>query len=183
MKPHKRKTIRLKGYDYSQQGMYFITICTYNRRPILSKIINKNVDENGMYLEDTKINLSEIGIIVENEILKTTIIRKNIKIINYVIMPNHIHMIISIINEGTLQCAPTIERFGKSVSNSISEIVRAIKGGTTRRLNKKIKSKEKIWQRNYYEHIIRSEKELYNIIEYIEYNPLNWKKDELYIEC
>ena len=172
MNPHRRKTIRLKEYDYSQNGIYFITICTYNRIPKLSKVINKNVGAHCMCPEDIITELSEIGVIVENEIINTNKIRKNIEIIDYIIMPNHIHMIISINKEGTLQCAPTIEEFGKSTSNSIPEIIRAIKGSATRKVNQKYENCERIWQRNYYEHIIRNEQELCAIMEYIRYNQL-----------
>lgn len=84
----KRKNIRIPEYDYSQNGYYFITICTYNRRKILSKI------------NDGKIVLYEYGKIIEQEILKTKEIRKNVAINNYIIMPNHIHMIIEITNVG-----------------------------------------------------------------------------------
>lgn len=85
----KRKNIRIPEYDYSQNGYYFITICTYNRRKILSKI------------NDGKIILYEYGKIIEQEILKTKEIRKNVAINNYIIMPNHIHMITEITNVGS----------------------------------------------------------------------------------
>ena len=81
---HHRKSIRLKGYDYSQSGLYFITICTYEGLNFLGKI------ENGEMI------LNEYGKIAEEEILKTAEIRKNIEIDGYCIMPNHIHMIIEI---------------------------------------------------------------------------------------
>lgn len=84
----KRKNIRIPEYDYSKEGMYFVTICTQNRRKILSDI------------NDGKIVLYEYGKIVEQEILKTKEIRKNVAINNYIIMPNHVHMIIEIINVG-----------------------------------------------------------------------------------
>ena len=84
---HHRKSIRLKGYDYSQSGLYFITICTYEGLNFLGKI------ENGEMI------LNEYGKIAEEEILKTAEIRKNIEIDGYCIMPNHIHMIIEIKEE------------------------------------------------------------------------------------
>jgi len=190
--PH-RHTIRLREYDYSQKGMYFITICTHERKNILSKIIRENIilEQNKkmksnttigahcMCPENLKIKLTEIGRIVEQEIVKTSEMRRNIKIENYVIMPNHVHMIISIKSKGTLQCAPTFEKFGTSTSNSIPEIIRAIKGRVTRELNKKYNKDIKLWQRNYYEHVVRNEKELQVTMEYIEYNPFNWKTDPL----
>lgn len=90
-KIHHRKSLRLKDYNYSNNGMYFITICTKNRKCCLSEI------------NDGKIVLKKFGIIVLNEIKRTEIIRKDIKINHYVIMPNHIHMIIE--NVGVARCA------------------------------------------------------------------------------
>lgn len=119
---------------------------------------------------------------LEKEILKTNEIRKNFKIENYVIMPNHVHMIISINREGTVHRAPTREEFKKPTSDSVPTIIRYLKSGVTRELNKKYNRDMQLWQRNYYEHIIRNEKELYNIMEYIEYNPFNWKIDPLNVD-
>lgn len=82
---HKRKPIRLKDYDYSKEGMYFITICTHNREHLFGEII------------DGKMILNNVGEIVKRELLKTNEIRKNVKIDNWVIMPNHIHFLIEIL--------------------------------------------------------------------------------------
>ena len=93
-----RKSIRLSGYDYSQSGMYFITICSHGKLAIFGNIIAK------------KLLLSEIGKIVNNEWQKTATIRRNIELDDYVIMPNHLHGIITIINDngrGTVHRAPT----------------------------------------------------------------------------
>lgn len=161
---HHRKSVRIKGYDYSKEGMYFITICTQNRECILGTIKNE------------KSILNDYGKIINEEILKTNEIRQNAEINNYIIMPNHVHMIIEIneklgfedkdSNQGV--CNTPLQ----SPSQTIGAIVRSIKG--------KISSKigYRIWQKNYYEHIIRNEKELYKIQEYIQYNPLNWDKDK-----
>ncbi|MBN1467241.1 MAG: hypothetical protein JXM74_04120 [Fusobacteriaceae bacterium] len=104
---HNRKSIRLKGYDYSQDGLYFITICSHNKECIFGEII----EEVGAHCmcPNSRIILNEYGKIVENELLKTKEIRKNIQINHYVIMPNHIHFVIEIMfdNKGHMQCAPT----------------------------------------------------------------------------
>lgn len=89
-------------------------------------------------------------------------------------MPNHVHMIVEIVKgAGTVPRAPTGE-FGVPTKKSISTVVRYLKGGVTRTFNKKYKCNIQIWQRNYYEHIIRNEKEYYQIREYIKQNPLKW---------
>lgn len=85
---HHRHSIRIKQFNYSKPGIYFITICTQNRENILSKIINKDVI------------LTNNGKIVEREIIKTQEIRKNVKVNDYVIMPNHVHFVIEILNVG-----------------------------------------------------------------------------------
>ena len=98
-KKYKRRSIRLKDYDYSQPEAYFVTICTYNRECILGNIINGEMQINGF------------GKIVKNEWLKTAKIRKTIGLDEFVVMPNHIHGIIMIFDDncrGTLQRAPTI---------------------------------------------------------------------------
>lgn len=126
-----------------------------------------------------KIKLSEIGQYVKDEIEKTNNIRQNIEIKEYVIMPNHVHMIVRIIGDlGTVHRAPTIEKFGVPAKKSIPTLIRYLKGGVTRTFNQKHKCNMPIWQRGFYEHIIRNEKEYYEICEYIEQNPLRWMKGE-----
>lgn len=155
---HHRKSIRLKYYNYASEGMYFITICIQNRRNILGNI------KNG------KVELNNYGKIVEEEILKTNKIRNNVIINEYVVMPNHVHIIIQIIE--TLEnkqgvCNTPLQTPGKT----IGAIIKGIKGVSSKQIG------YSIWQRNYYEHIIRNEKEYYKIVEYIRNNPLRWEDD------
>ncbi len=129
---------------------------------------------------DGKIRLNEYGAIVKNEWSKTHELRGNVMIDEYIIMPNHIHGITIIINcsRGTLQRAPTVAQFGKPVPNSIPTIVRLFKSATTRQINRICSALGiSVWQRNYYEHIIRNEDELNRIREYIRNNPLQWQFD------
>jgi len=174
-KKYNRRSIRLPGYDYTQEGFYFVTICTYKHKCLFGKI------------KDGKIYLNKYGEIVKDEWIKTEKIRKNIKIDKFVIMPNHIHGIIIIncvpfICRGTLQRAPTHEEFGKPVSNSIPTIIRGFKSAVTNRINRIRKSPGiSVWQRNYYEHIIRNEKDYLRIVEYIQNNPLKWEWDKYYV--
>ena len=151
---HSRRSIRLKGYDYSQTGAYFITICTHKGLCVLGDI------RNGV------VQLNDFGRIVEREWLRTDGLRENVVMDEYVVMPNHIHGIIVISNDGrgTLQRAPTVEHFGRPVSNSIPTIVRLFKSTTTKQINRlRNASKTSIWQRNYYEHVIRNEDDLNEI--------------------
>lgn len=142
-----RKKIRLKKYDYSKKGMYFVTICIKNRIEILG-----NIDNN-------KIKLTKEGIIVQNYIEYIEKIFKSVIIDDYIIMPNHIHIIISIINNNEV---------------TLSRIIRQYKEIVTKKI------RYSIWQKSYYEHIIRDEKEYYKIKKYIQNNVLNWKQDKYF---
>ena len=188
MEKYKRHSIRIQGYDYSKEGMYFITICTQYRKKILCRIdeynknacrgrscacpnLKKNVISNKYeeeYIENVKLYLYNFGKIVKEELERIDAIYNNVKIDKYVIMPNHIHFIIEIKRAST-RLAPTI-----------NEIIRDKKSRTTLEYIRKIRKpyNKRIWQRNYYEHIIRNEDEYWKIIEYIENNPIGWKNDE-----
>ncbi len=160
----KRKNIRISKYNYSKSGFYFLTICVYNREKLLSQII---YDENK---NEASVELSSIGKISEKYIKSINQIYKNINICDYVIMPNHIHMICEIIQNNGSSGTPT------PTNHTIPFIVSTFK----RLTNKEIGNK--IWQRNYYEHIIRNEKEYLEILEYIYNNPLRWNKDKYFYE-
>lgn len=147
-----RKNIRLKHYDYSLEGCYFITVCTKNRECLLSNIRIHNDKEYDVVLTKT-------GEIINMYINKIKDIYLNIIIDQFIIMPNHIHMIL-IIN--------------KKENNSISKIIQQFKGMVTKEL------KYSIWQKLFYEHIIRNEKEYLAIKQYIIDNPYNWKNDKYY---
>lgn len=156
-----RKSIRLKNYNYSSEGAYFITICIQNRLNLLGNITN------------AKVELNNYGKTVEKEIIKTNKIRKNVKINEYIIMPNHVHLIIEI--SETLNCEQGVCNTPlQTPSKTIGAIIKGIKGSTSRQIG------YSIWQRNYYEHIIRNEKEYYKIIEYIRNNPIKWEEDEYF---
>ncbi|MEG1016565.1 MAG: transposase [Oscillospiraceae bacterium] len=157
----KRKKTRLEGYDYSSNGAYFVTICTYNREQILGDI---NVGQ-GL----CSCRLSHIGRIVQDEIQKITNRYVGVKIDKYVIMPNHIHLII------------LLERQEQSPCPTIGDIICVIKSISTKNANKiEHKSGRKIWQRSFHDHIIRGEREYQKIWEYIDTNPLKWEEDCFY---
>jgi len=176
------ESIRLPGHDYSSPGAYFITICTHNRQFLFGNIV------------DGEIMLNKFGELVKTEWQKTGIIRPNIVIDAFVIMPNHLHGILIINDEfcygrDTLQRVSTIgrktnennqiEQFGKPTKNSIPTIVRLFKSTTTKQINQIRQTPGiPVWQRNYYEHIIRDTDDLSRIRHYIANNPKNWKNDE-----
>ena len=130
---HHRRSIRLKDYDYSSQGYYYITICLQNRECLLGDI------------RDGELFINEYGKIAQNEWLKTANIRNNVELDDFVIMPNHIHGILVLTDDcrGTARRAPTTstcriptyEQFGKSVANSIPTIIRSYKSAVTKHFN------------------------------------------------
>ena len=159
----KRKNIRLDEFDYSKNGYYYITICTKNREKILGEIVGDGV------LDVPKMKLSYFGVIAENVINNINNFYDDIVFDKYVIMPNHIHLIIKIQNQDGLSRTPT------PTNSTISKIVSTFKRFCNREY------KINIWQRSFYEHIIRNEDDYLKISEYIINNPLNWKKDSEYI--
>jgi len=171
-----RRSIRLKEYDYGQPGAYFVTLCTHRRECLLGENV------------EGKVTLNEYGKIVEEEWHKTKQMRQGVDLDAFIVMPNHIHGIlvlmgipISTDRRGTMHRAPTprFEQFGRPTSNSIPTIIRGIKSSVTQRINHlRGTHGQPVWQRNYYEHVIRNEIDLEEIREYIQDNPLKWLEDE-----
>jgi len=162
-----RRSIRLKEYDYSRTGAYFLTICTYRRQCLLGTMV------------DGRVILSSIGKIVVEEWLRSAEVRKEIELDAFVIMPNHLHAIVAI-HRGERQivseCLEAERRAMKA--KTIGSFVSRFKAAATVRANELHGTPGKsIWQRNYYEHVIRSEKEQNRIREYIVNNPLRWQID------
>ncbi|MGR3178580.1 MAG: transposase [Candidatus Anammoxibacter sp.] len=192
-KIHHRKSIRLSGYDYSQAGLYFITICIQNRKCLFGEIMDGAMASNGA------------GKMVKNEWLQLPQRFTNIKLHEYIVMPNHFHAILEIVGvtlvvaqndtvakntdaknntvdsekeKGQPQgIAPTNKTVGDMIgafeSITTVEYIRGVKTNGWRRFDKKL------WQRNYWEHIIRNENEYKRITEYIINNSMKWDMDKL----
>ena len=157
----KRKNYRLQGFDYSQNGAYFITICSNNKVCFFSEITVGTSTARPFVIK-----LSKTGEIIEKSINAIPTHYKGVYVDNYVIMPNHIHMIIRIQKEsGRALLVPTI-----------SKIIQQMKGYVTKQVG------EPVWQNKFYDHIIRDEYDYMIRYQYIENNPANWilKKDEYY---
>ncbi|MEE1198385.1 MAG: transposase [Acutalibacteraceae bacterium] len=168
----KRKVIRLKEYDYSSDGTYFITICVNNRKPILSKI---NVGTG--VLDRPKMQLSYYGEIADKYINQMKQFYNDISVDKYIIMPNHIHMLISICNGQSRTPVPTNK--GIKIDNTNSIIAKFV--STFKRFcNKEYDAN--IWQRSFYDHIIRDENDYIKACEYIDNNPAKWNGDELFVK-
>ena len=225
---HHRRSIRLKGYDYSQAGAYFITICCENRECRFGKIIvgagfTPALDEYGQpelqigqpqgiaptdaQNADARMELNEYGQIAYNEWIKLSKRFLNFELDVFQIMPNHMHGIILLNNVGarfTPAQNSSIEQNNVTNANvtlvekgagvnpahttnaTVGDIVGAYKSlvanGCLDIFKTKNKTMGKLWQRNYYEHIIRNEQSYQTISEYIINNPAKWKDDKFFNE-
>ncbi len=172
---HHRRSIRLKGYDYGQVGAYYVTICCYQRQCLLGEIV------------DGVMHPNLIGATVEAVWNSLPRHFPFIELDAFVVMPNHLHGII-VINEsenniGKQELLGRKSTFKNSLFNgtqsgSLAAIIQSFKSTATRRVNRLNRSSGTLWQRNYYEEIIRNEKAYENIRRYILENPLNWDEDE-----
>lgn len=199
---HHRRSIRLRGYDYAQTGLYFITICCENRECKFGKIV-------GASLADAQMELNEYGTVAYNEWVKLSERFSNFELDVFQIMPNHMHGIIvlnpvgagftpaqSVPSDQNAQTAPSVPsaqidsqtnpdcRATSRVAPTIGDIVGAYKSLTAKTCLEIFKSKNqtmgKLWQRNYYEHIIRNEQSYQTISKYIINNPVKWKEDKFF---
>lgn len=187
-KIYNRHSVRLREYDYSQSNAYFITICTYKKQPLLGDI------DKGMMI------INHFGKIVFEEWSRTSQLRSNITIHPFIVMPNHFHAILTLMDDSSFigkaipqksvgtqlaesrnddQDYRTIRKFGKPESNSVSSIIGAFKSAVTKRIHWEGYSlSNPIWQSRFYDHIIRNEHEKKLITEYILRNPEFWENDE-----
>ena len=164
---HHRRSIRLRGYDYSQAGAYFITVCTQNRGCLFGEIA------------DDEMRLNDAGRIVEQCWSEIPAHFPHVELDTFIVMPNHIHGVLVIIDDvgaKNFSPLPLNKRMPRGTSKTIGSVVRGFKIGVAKwfRQNTDIYT---VWQRNYYEHIIRNDESLNRIREYIVNNPLQWELD------
>ena len=169
---HRRRTIRLQGRDYSEGGMYFITLCTESHKHLFGKII------------DGKMCLNDSGRIVRQCWNAIPSHFPQVALDWFVIMPNHVHGIIAIEAQNffsTVSGSVGAKNFSppRGTARTVGSIVRGFKIGVTKWMRSNTTIRD-VWQRNYWEHIIRSEAELTDIREYIQNNPAQWTLDKLY---
>ena len=163
----KRKHSRLKTYDYTNSGCYFITFCTKDRAHVLSSIVGRGART------PPRVELTNIGKIAAEVIERTSVVYPGISIDNYVIMPNHVHLLIRIspVDGGVRAPRPT-----ENGSVSITEVIKAMKSITTRKIG------TKIWQTSFYDHVIRNDEDYQTRFRYIKENPAKWQQDKYYYQ-
>ena len=153
----KRKSNRLENYDYNSAGAYFITVCTKNRQNLLCDIVGEGL------CALPSIKLFPIGLVIKESIEYINKKYIGVSINKYVIMPNHIHLLVRIKTETGGHRAPPLQ----SIIGNFKSYTTHKYGGV-------------LWQRSFYDHIVRNENEYNKIWEYIDQNPLKWENDELF---
>ena len=164
--------MRLQGYDYRQSGAYFVTICTYQRHNTFGTVIDGNMV------------LSQWGEIVNDEWRRTETVRANVELDAYVIMPNHLHGVVLIVEDAAANKSASEYHNAKlrNTAGSLGQIIGHFKSIATKRIRTVAATREApVWQRGYYEHIIRNEASLNEIRAYIVANPGRWSEDSLNI--
>lgn len=152
---HRRRSIRLRGYDYSRAGAYFITICTHQRRSLFGEVVKGEMMQ------------SQLGQVVDRHWAYLAQHHWHVELDEYIVMPNHFHGILVLTEQ--------------SRQHDMTEVIRGFKTFSARRINQLRKLKGvPVWQRNYYERIVRDQAALDNIRRYIRNNPKNWQTDRLY---
>jgi len=176
---HHRRSIRLKGYDYSKEGAYFVTICAQERECLFGEVVN------------SEMVMNEVGARVQAVWDELPCHYPQVRLDAFAIMPNHVHGIVALPPVGARFIAPDSTIAPKSVASSstiapnpvptVGEIVRGFKARCTRAINQMRNTCGiRVWQRNYYEHIIRGEVDYNRIAEYISTNPQRWMSDTLH---
>jgi len=163
-----RQSIRLKGYDYAQPGSYFITLCTHQRAHLFGEI------------QQGRMVLNAFGHVADQCWRDMAVHCPDVVIDAYVIMPNHVHGIITI--AGERHASPRQHRPAPqhALPRTIGSIIGGFKSATTKRINEMRQTPGgRLWQRNYYEIIIRDERAFYRIQKYIQNNPAKWQADRL----
>ena len=162
MELQKRKNIRLKDFDYSENGAYYITICVKDKYELLGNVVG------GGFHAASSVYLSDVGIQVDNTIQYANTHYHGVEIPKYIIMPNHVHLIILLT--------------GRRGNPPLHKVVGQIKSFTTLKWNEICGTQmQEFWQRGYYEHIIRDEKSYLAICEYIQNNPIKWTEDKYHV--
>ena len=157
---HRFRSIRLRHYDYAQEGLYFITLCTARRMHLFGNVLNGEM------------HLTDDGRIVADEWTRTPEVRPYVTLDVFVVMPDHFHGIIAITQRQDDAHGVVVGPVKIRVAHTVGSIVRGFKAAASKRIG------YSVWQRNYYETIIRSEEHLENVRQYITNNPRRWFERE-----
>ena len=163
----KRKNTRLTEFDYNTDGAYFITVCTHDRKSTLARVV-------GAIHESPETKLTEYGKILD-EVINNIPSHLSVTVDRYVIMPNHFHVMLIVHDTRAIRESPL--RSNRSV---ISKTMGYIKMNTSKIIHQRYNTNEPLWQRGFYDHIIRNQEDFEKHIDYICNNPIKWEFDKLY---
>ncbi len=155
---------RLSGWDYRKSACYFVTICTNNMIPAFGSVLKG------------KMNLNDLGMFANDSIDGINKKKEQVKILNHMVMPNHIHLLLYLINNTD---SIKSNRFGPLLKNSLSSLINHFKGRITKYANEK-KVLWPGWYERFHDHIVRSEASYRKINQYISENPMNWRTDRYF---
>ena len=158
-----RKQIRLKEYDYLQSGAYYVTLCTYKKQKLFGDIVGATLCGRP----------NRPDLLIEKWLYETERKFTNTKLDYFAIMPNHVHLILFLTSDHAGSPLPEIMDWFKTMTTN--EYIKGVKTGIYKPFEKHL------WQRSYFDHIIRNDKDLYNTRKYIEENPLKWELDKMYV--
>jgi putative transposase len=168
---YRARSTRLKGWDYRSRGWYFVTICAHNRRPIFGRIVNNDI------------HLSAVGAIADANLRTLNTHYKNVEVVEQIVMPNHVHAIFMIDGEHCFSphlkanlSHDSVPPFTSPHAGSLSAIVRSYKAGVTFKA-RELGFHQTIWQTRFHDHLLRGDKVIAAVREYIRNNPSNWVRD------
>ena len=172
----RRRSIRLRQYDYAQPGAYFVTLCTHARECLFGEIVSGEM------------RLNIYGEIVAEEWKRSAEIRHEVELDVFVVMPNHLHGIVAITDDSSAMATTRIENGGvgahgrvplRRPPRSLGSFIAGFKSAVTKRINELRNTPGlAVWQRNYHERIIRDDAELVRVREYVLRNPTHWTEDD-----
>ncbi|MGM9626902.1 MAG: transposase [Faecousia sp.] len=163
-----RKRTRLEGWSYSSEGIYFLTLCAKDKKPIFSRVVGCGI------LDAPYAALTEYGVCVQDSLLFLSNSNSGISLEKWVIMPNHVHILLRLNEEPSL--AQGASRMPRPTNAAIPKFVSSLKRFTNR------KTGVELWQDGYHNHIVRNEPDYLRIWQYIDNNPAVWLEDKYYSE-
>jgi len=173
-----RKNIRLRNYDYSQMGYYFVTICVKNGHEMLGKVVGSGFNaRSSKEITQPSVELTDLGIEIQKSINYICDNSKGVEVPKYVIMPNHVHLIVALNTGGE-----KLNSVGHG-SPTLQSVIGRMKSYTAKQFSEICSEKyQTFWQPRFHDHIIRSEEEYQRIWKYIDENPQNWANDEYFVK-
>ena len=172
-----RKQLRLPEYDYSQTGVYFLTLCAKGKAPLFGKVC-----VGGGVLDAPYVELSDMGVVVQDRLEEMDRHYEHLSMKKHIIMPNHVHLLVEVCGPSRTPAPAQGDGNGPSGTPAPTKANQAIPAyvSTLKRLTNRTCDRE-LWHRGYYDHVIRNEADFLRIWTYIDANPAKWADDEYFV--